>query len=100
MLVSSSMLNIVKTGNVGEFGHVKYCYLEGEFGHVVHGDRDDDDAEGSDDKTGAVNRLVDAFDERGIRVDGVKTENCHRERDYKVKSFQGQGHPVRMSYHN
>ena len=91
---------------VGEFKHVEYYYLEGEFRHVVHGDRDDDDAEGSDDKTGAVNRLVDASDERGVRVDGVKTENRHRERDYSVKylrsrsqeqkgkSFQGQSHTV------
>ena len=59
-------------------------YLEGEFRHVVHGDRDDDDTETSDGQTGAVNCLVNPSDVRGVRVDGVKTENRHCERDYNV----------------
>ena len=62
-----------------------YSYLEGEFGHVVHGDRDDNNTADSNGETGAVNRFVNASDVGGVRIDGVKTENRHRERDCSVK---------------
>ena len=76
--ITSALKTIIICRYTGDF------YLEGEFGHVVHGDRDDDDAQDSDDQTGAVNRFVNASYVRGVRVDGVKTENRHRKRDYNV----------------